>query len=852
MCSLNSDNGKAQNEILTEGPNGRNSEEYSTTPYDDVTVKPYIGLLAKLSTAWIAYPIISLFFIAFRLLSAMSSINPLVDDVKQTALRSCDALEVATSTMTSLPHYMAGGFNRATIASINFTIKSTVRTLDLAILALEGIILWIIDNFRGTYRCLLEFAIRGSMAVVTDAVNTLTQFTNGKLNDLKNELDKQVSSVNSNLDDARKAIQGIGSFTKINVNLPTISIPATNDLSNFKFPDLGQGLEKLNTSLPTMDVIDKKLDDLVSVPFDNLRKLIKDSTSNMNFNDSVLPVPQTNQVAFCANNLDLTIIDNIARDLIKAAHIGLIILVIIGLLLIAANAVYIWFSHRRFMIHVDRVTATISLITVTPTRHSTIELIKIAEHPLLSRWFIKTSKFFKNKNHQNLYRWFWDYISQPTVIVCLLIGVIGVLGVYLQIALLDGVRNHYRKPLEETFNTFGNAVMSLMNSELGSISKAYSNDSNKAISGVENDLNRDLLGWVNTTTTTLNSTLNVAVDDLTSFITNTFNGAPVLLTVAQQLVNCLVLVKIRGIQNALTFIKDNAFIGLPRVNDTILMVSPSNMQEVVNQATDKLIGSKNDDSTGGEIGKLFDKYENILRAELPLFWILIASWGVVLLMGLIRVLWFIIREKKDDSNNSSDNNNYKSKEIDDINLLSLPRKTKKSSDPRISMISLNRNRISAAIEGQQQPENRISRVQSHINRPDFNFKSSYSVTKSTQPTTKHIHLEQQKIISKAKLKEEKSAIKPFLPPKPIKVLPIDLLSNENDNNRLPPPLKPKPILSNKTSAFTDVNINEDERPDSSSEYKLNNNDQQFPKLLERNHRTGQWLKNDPFNSPFDD
>ncbi|CAG8612202.1 2971_t:CDS:2 [Ambispora leptoticha] len=850
MRSLNSktDNDeKAQTEFST-GQDRMNSEEYSTS-YDDIIVKPYIGLRAKLSTAWIAYPIISLFFIAFRLLSAMSSINPLVDDIKQTALRTCDALEVATSTMTSLPHYMAGGFNRATVEGVNLTIQGAARILDLAILALEGIIIWIIDTFRDTYRCLLVFAIRGSIAAVTDAVNILAQFTNGKLHDLKSELDQQVSSANSALDNVRKAIQGVGSLANINVNVPTISIPAENDLSNFAFPsDLGQGLDKLNTSLPTMDDIEQKLNDLVSLPFNDLRTVIKNSMSNINFNDSVLPVPQPNKVTFCANNLDLTIIDNIAHDLIKAAYIGLIILLIIGLLLIAANAVYIWFSHRRFMIHVDRVTTTISLITITHTRHSTIELIKIAEHPLLSRWLIKTSRLFKNKNHQHLYRWFWDYILQRTAIVCLLIGIIGVLGIYLQIALLDGVRNHYRKPLEETFNTFGNAVMNLMNSELNTTSKAFASGSNNAISGVENDINRNLLGWVNTTTTTLNSTLNTAVDDLTSFITNTFNGAPVLLTVAQQLVNCLIFVKIRGIQNALTFIKDNAFIGLPRVNDTILMVSPTRMQEVVNQATDKLIGPEDDNSNGGEIGKLFDKYETTLRAELPLFWILIAAWGIVVFMGLIRVLWFIIREKRNNDKNSFDNdiNNHQSRENDSINLSNMQQKTN-SPNPRFSMLSLNRNRI--AIEEQPQSENRSS--------TGLNLES-YPVTRSIQPTTKHNLSEQQKI-SKAKINEEKSTIRPPLPPKPIKALSKDFLNNEkdndNDHNRLPPPLKPKPkrlILNSNTSSFTDVNINEDKRPDSSSEYMLNNSDYQFPKLLESKHHTGEYLKKDPFNSPFDD
>src|SRR6185369_17581649 len=111
---------------------------------------------------------------------------------------------------------------------------------------------------------------------------------------------------------------------------------------------------------------------LVSIPFDQLRTLIKNSISNASFDGSVLPVPPKNQITFCADNLDLSIVDNISRDLVKTAYIGLAVLVVIALLMISANAAVIWYSHRRFMRHVDRTKKTISLVTFTHTRETTI------------------------------------------------------------------------------------------------------------------------------------------------------------------------------------------------------------------------------------------------------------------------------------------------------------------------------------------------------------------------------------------------------------------------------------------------------------------------------------------------
>src|SRR5205823_60950 len=111
-------------------------------------------------------------------------------------------------------------------------------------------------------------------------------------------------------------------------------------------------------------------------------------------------------------------------------------------------------------------------------------------------------------------------------------------------------------------------------------------------------------------------------------------------------INCLLFVKIRGIQAGLTFIQENASINLPRVNDSILLVDRSNMQEVVDKATTQLVGSPDSGSSGGEIGRLFDVYESSLKSELPLFWLLIACWLFLVLMGVGRVLWFLFVQKK--------------------------------------------------------------------------------------------------------------------------------------------------------------------------------------------------------------
>ncbi|CAG8564516.1 1332_t:CDS:2 [Paraglomus occultum] len=722
-------------------PSEKNSAGAQKPPLvpSTTTIHPYIGLRAKLSQAWLAYPIIALLFIVFRLLSAIKTIPTLVDEIKQNALRSCNALETATSTVTSLPHFMAGGFNRATVDGVNLSIKAIANTLDLAILALEGIIIWLISIFKSTYRCLLELAIRGSLDAVQDAIATVTQAVTNNLAGIKSSIDSQVNSLN----DALNSVRQNPVVSNLNINIPTITISATDGLTNMQFPAIDQGIGQLNNSLPTMDEIESKLDSLISIPFDQLRTLIQTSMSNVHFNESVLPVPPKNQITFCADNLDLSIVDKISHDLVKAAYIGLAVLVVIALLMIAGNAAVIWYSHRRFMRHVDRTKKTISLVTFTHTRETTIEIIKIAERPLITRWFIKASRFFKNPDHQHLFRWFWDYILNRGALVCLAIGLVGVLGIYLQLAILDGIRGSYQQPLTDTINTFGNVVLDKINGALNDTSRNYASQSNSAISNVENDINTELLGWVNTTTTALNNTLNSAVDDITTFINGTFGGVPVLLTAVSQVLNCLLFVKIRGIQAGLTFIQENASINLPRVNDSILLVDRSNMQEVVDQATTQLVGSPGSDSSGGEIGRLFDVYESSLKSELPLFWLLIACWFFLVLMGIGRVLWFLFVQKKKNNNkvlqqalsdSSSDEKTSQSPTYpppSKARSISLRRDTNKEDGTEIQRFSMLKR---AASQVRKTDEKHFNSLRSKLNGLVKRQSESPKMTKRSQPS----------------------------------------------------------------------------------------------------------------------
>ncbi|GBC34268.1 uncharacterized protein OCT59_018895 [Rhizophagus irregularis] len=605
-------------------------------------IHPYIGLRGKLSLAWITYPIISFIFVIGRLFIAMNSIDPIIEDIRQRVNKSCDALELATSSLISLPHFMAGPFNDSITDTINSTIRGFVRTLDLGIQALNGIIVFFINLYKSTFRCLLELAVRGSISAVSEAVIFLQGFSNNALAGIKTAIDNSIAGINSSLEGVRNALSNVGGLLNL-PEIPTVSIPAAEDLNKVTFPTTGivNGLDTLNASIPSMDEIENRLTNLISIPFNELRVIINNSMSDIKFNSSILPVPPMgNNIKFCENNLNLEVLDNIKNDLKRTAWIGLSILFALSILLILANIFYIWISHKRFMNKVDKSLNNFKRTNSNINKNSIIDIIKFSENPFLQNYIVKTSTYFKNRENQKIYRWFWDYILFKPAIICFIIGLSGIISIFIQIAILNGVRHTYKDEISESIANFGNTVMGLMNSNLQESSKQYSTQSNNIIINLENDINQNLFGWVNITTTALNNTLNTAVDEIVGFVNTTFGGVPFIRNVIDELLNCLILVKIKGIQSGLTFIKDNSHLGLPRVSENILMIKPDKMNSVISEATIRFAGEPDEEGTGGQIGRLFDAYEDRLKSELPLFWILIACWGVVLIFGLIRIIWF--------------------------------------------------------------------------------------------------------------------------------------------------------------------------------------------------------------------
>ena len=84
---------------------------YDSHSVDSTQLRPYLQLPHLLSLTWLAYPILSLVFVVFRLQLSLSTSQATVASAKADLLTSCQAAEKAATGAASMPRYMAFATN---------------------------------------------------------------------------------------------------------------------------------------------------------------------------------------------------------------------------------------------------------------------------------------------------------------------------------------------------------------------------------------------------------------------------------------------------------------------------------------------------------------------------------------------------------------------------------------------------------------------------------------------------------------------------------------------------------------------------------------------------------------------
>lgn len=276
-------------------------------------------------------------------------------------------------------------------------------------------------------------------------------------------------------------------------------MPALASLKNVTIPSsLLASLKSLNSSLPTLDQLRTDMDQFIRGPIDLLRSNINSTLSNSTINIALLPIPAKNSINICSK-LDPSFIDRIGEDLSKFVKIALIVLGVVMLLLMVSGMIWESYRYKAHVTGIERARKAWTLdLGKGDDALSTSNLqtfITATRHPLLSLILAKISHMLglSSKRRKSL-NWFLLYICHPIALMFLLFGLVGLLTISIEIALLEGpVKTSAQNRVAVGVADFSGGVESSINALMNQTSFYYARDSNKVIMGLQNEINNNLV-----------------------------------------------------------------------------------------------------------------------------------------------------------------------------------------------------------------------------------------------------------------------------------------------------------------------------------------------------------------------
>ena len=605
-------------------------QQYDTTrpaAHSLANLTPYLGLRSRLSQIWINRWTILLLLVLVRVLLAISSLNHELASAKSKALSACTGVEQAGSALASMPHYLSAGVNDLTASGVEKAVNGLMSMLMLTITGVEEIVVFYVNLLTSTYVCLITLAVGGSLHAAVAVAEDVTNFLNKTLGNIGNDIANDANSFNN---DINKFIGGLNSIPEIfgkKGSIPQVNL--TGDLDSLRgihLPDdIDQGLNKLNASIPTFADVNNATNTALRFPFEEVKKLINEHVGNFTVDRSLFPVPAKEQLSFCSSGSG---IDKFFGELGHIASIAAKTFVVV--LIIAAILACIPMAYRDVRgYRLQQKTA----VLVGQHSEDPMDTVYIASRPYTSAAGLKAAGLFHTEKQQQLARWFVAYITTVPALFILSLALAGLFSCLCQYIVLQSIKKEVPALADEVGDFAQKVVTTLQNA-----SESWATGTNDVILKTNNDINDNVFGWVNVTTSAVNNTLNEFVDGMTDALNKTFGGT-ILYDPILGVFNCLIGLKIQGIEKGLTWVHDNAHIDFPTLNNSTFSLGAA-ASLASNGSSDNFLaapGKTTSDDITTAITDVTDFLEQGIRQEAIISTCVLLLWLGLVIIGLVRV-----------------------------------------------------------------------------------------------------------------------------------------------------------------------------------------------------------------------
>lgn len=604
------------------------SNQNAQQPHTVPTHTPYLGLRARLSQVWINRWTILLALIICRLLLAIASINDNLGNAKQEALSACTNVEKVGSAVASMPHYLSAGVNALAADGVTKAVSALMDMLLLTVTGVEEIVLFVINMMTSTYVCLITLAVSGSLHVAIEMIEAAAKLLEDAVENITSDMSSAVSTFEKGLNSFLSDIN-IGGIFGSSKDPPSIDLTSQIDALNKIDIDptkLDGDLQKLNKSIPNFDQVHNFTNTMIRLPFEEIKRLINESLPAYTFDKSVFPVAQKKALTFCTDNSSIAdFFDGLVETVKKARTIFIVVLTVLAVLVcipMAYREIWRWRTMQQRSLLLQK------------HAFDPMDVIYIASRPYTTTFGIKAASKFKSTKRQILTRWAVAYATSLPALFVLALGLAGLFSCLCQYIVLKVVEKEV-PALATEIGGFADRVVGALNNA----SEEWAVSANGVITTTNTNINNDVFGWVNTSTSAVNDTLNTFVDEMGDALNVTFGGT-ILYEPIKGVLNCLIGLKIAGIQKGLTWVHDNAHVDFPTFRSDVFSLGAA--ASLTNTTADDSFlaspGSVAGDDVTNAIAKVTVKLSDAIRQEAIISGCVVGIWFIIMFIGLIAAI----------------------------------------------------------------------------------------------------------------------------------------------------------------------------------------------------------------------
>jgi len=359
----------------------------------------------------------------------------------------------------------------------------------------------------------------------------------------------------------------------------------------------------------------------------------------------VLLIPPKEKLTFCSDNNNVSsFFENLKETVSKTKTIIVVALIVLAVLAIIPMA---WLEIRRWRIMRQRA----NMLSGNPN-YDPVDITYLASRPSAGTWGLRLASGLKSERRQVLMRWAVAYVTSPPALFVLSLGVAGLISALSQYIVLKQVEKAVPELANQVGGFSGQVVDFLNNS-----SSKFAASTNTVMQDVSDELNKEVFGWLTNGTQSLNDTLNAFSNTMQKGI-DKFVGGTILEKPAEEIMNCLIGLKIEALQKGLTWIQDHAHISFPEVPADTFSVGA--LSSLGGDKSDSFLAdpeTASSDMITATLFKVSKKWQEGLSTEAAISGGVVLIWVLVLLIALIRTgsLWWGLDNVRGDGGGQGTN-----------------------------------------------------------------------------------------------------------------------------------------------------------------------------------------------------